>query len=91
MFDEEYERVIHPRRVGDIYLYTVRPGDNVYRIARNFNTKIEWIACMNKLDQQMMIYPDQQLYIPFYCLKDQCQWYNQEILMNYIFNGLDFS
>ena len=58
MFDEEYERVIHPRRVGDIYLYTVRPGDNVYRIARNFNTKIEWIACMNKLDQQMMIYPD---------------------------------
>lgn len=57
MFDEEYERVIHPRRVGDIYLYTVRPGDNVYRIARNFNTKIEWIACMNKLDQQ--------LYIPF--------------------------
>ena len=56
MFDEEYERVIHPRRVGDIYLYTV---------ARNFNTKIEWIACMNKLDQQMMIYPDQQLYIPF--------------------------
>ena len=55
MFDEEYERVIHPRRVGDIYLYTVR----------NFNTKIEWIACMNKLDQQMMIYPDQQLYIPF--------------------------
>ena len=62
MFDEEYERVIHPRRVGDIYLYTVRPGDNVYRIARNFNTKIEWIACMNKLDQQMMIYPDQQLY-----------------------------
>ena len=55
MFDEEYERVIHPRRVGDIYLYTVRPGDNVYRIARNFNTKIEWIACMNKLDQQMMI------------------------------------
>ena len=86
MFDEEYERVIHPRRVGDIYLYTVRPGDNVYRIARNFNTKIEWIACMNKLDQQMMIYPDQQLF-----LKDQCQWYNQEILMNYIFNGLDFS
>ena len=46
-------------------LYTVRPGDNVYRIARNFNTKIEWIACMNKLDQQMMIYPDQQLFIPF--------------------------
>ena len=58
MFEDDYERVIHPRRVGDIYLYTVRPGDNIYRIARNFNTKIEWIACMN-------IYPDQQLYIPF--------------------------
>ena len=65
MFEDDYERVFHPRRVGDIYLYTVRPGDNIYRIARNFNTKIEWIACMNKLNQQMMIYPDQQLYIPF--------------------------
>lgn len=51
MFEDDYERVIHPRRVGDIYLYTVRPGDNIYRIARNFNTKIEWIACMNKLNQ----------------------------------------
>lgn len=90
MFDEEYERVIHPRRVGDIYLYTVRPGDNVYRIARNFNTKIEWIACMNKLDQQMMITQINN-YIFLLFLKDQCQWYNQEILMNYIFNGLDFS
>ena len=38
MFEDDYERVIHPRRVGDIYLYTVRPGDNIYRIARNFNT-----------------------------------------------------
>lgn len=69
MFDEEYERVIHPRRVGDIYLYTVRPGDNVYRIARNFNTKIEWIACMNKLDQQM-IFTQINNYIFLLFLKD---------------------
>lgn len=36
MFDEEYERVIHPRRVGDIYLYTVRPGDNVLSVSKKF-------------------------------------------------------
>lgn len=65
MFEDEFDRVIHPRRIGDIYLYSVRPGDNVYRIARNFNTKIEWIACMNNLNPQMTIYPNQQLYIPF--------------------------
>ena len=65
MFEDDYERVINPRRVVDIYLYNESPVENIYRIARNFNTKIEWIACMNKLNQQMMIYPDQQLYIPF--------------------------
>ena len=46
-------------------IYQVQSYDTLENIARNFNTKIEWIACMNKLDQQMMIYPDQQLYIPF--------------------------
>ncbi|MGN1182149.1 MAG: LysM peptidoglycan-binding domain-containing protein [Faecalibacillus sp.] len=65
MFEEDLDRVTKPRRVGDIYLYRVRPGDNVYRIARNFDTKIEWIACLNGLNQNFMIYPDQQLYIPF--------------------------
>ncbi len=65
MFEDDFERVTKPRRVGDIYLYRVRPGDNVYRIARNFDTKVEWIACLNGLNRNFMIYPDQQLYIPF--------------------------
>lgn len=65
MFEDDFDRVTKPRRVGDIYLYRVRPGDNVYRIARNFDTKVEWIACLNNLNQNFMIYPDQQLYIPF--------------------------
>ena len=38
MFEENYDRVVKPRRVGDIYLYRVRPGDNIYIFAINFNT-----------------------------------------------------
>lgn len=53
-----------PRRVGDIFMYRVRAGDNVYRIARMFNTKIEYIACMNGLNSQFMLQPDQELLIP---------------------------
>lgn len=65
MFENQYERTLKPKKVGDVYLYRVKAGDNIYRIARNFDTKIEWIACMNGLNEQFMIYPNQQLYIPY--------------------------
>ena len=65
MFEDQYDRAVKPRRVGDIYLCRVKAGDNIYRIARNFDTRVEWIACMNGLNEQFMIYPNQQLYIPF--------------------------
>lgn len=51
-------------KVGDIYLYNVKAGDNVYRIARMFNTRVEFIVCMNNLDNEMKIYPNQRLFIP---------------------------
>lgn len=65
MFEDQYDRAPKPKKVGDIYLYRVKAGDNLYRIARYFDTKIEWIACLNGLNEQFMIYPNQQLYIPY--------------------------
>lgn len=59
----ENERVTHPR-VGEIILYTVSKGDNVYRLAKTFNSEVEWIQAMNHLNEDMLLQIDQQLLIP---------------------------
>ena len=73
MYDELYEgdcqrnqppRPPRPRKVGDIFLYQVRPGDNVFRLARMFNSTVDFIRCMNNLNNQMMIFPGQNLLVP---------------------------
>lgn len=51
-------------KVGEIYLYTVNRGDNVYAIARRFNADMQHIKDMNQLDDAAMIYPGQTLLIP---------------------------
>ena len=47
-----------------IILYTVNKGDNVYRLAKTFNSEVPWIRCMNNLNEDMLIHPNQQLMIP---------------------------
>lgn len=59
----EDERVVYPR-VGSIIMYRVKRGDNVYRLAKVFGSEVEWIKCMNRLDEQMLIHPHQELMIP---------------------------
>ena len=56
LFDRRPMPTVAPK-VGDIFLYTVNRGDNVYAIARRFKN-------MNSLDDKMMIYPGQQLLVP---------------------------
>ncbi len=51
-------------KVGEIVLYTVNKGDNVYRISQMFNTDPELIRCMNKLNDEFFINTNQQLLIP---------------------------
>jgi LysM repeat protein len=62
-FYNQYKRQGFPR-VGEIVLYTVKQGDNPYRIGQNFNTDYKWILAMNNLDKDDFIYPNQQLLIP---------------------------
>ena len=66
----EDERVSYPR-VGEIFLYTVNKGDNVYRIAKTFNSQVAWIQAMNNLDKDSRIFPNQQLLIPVLYQKPQ--------------------
>lgn len=51
-------------KVGEIYLYTVNRGDNVYAIARRFNANMQHIKDMNQLNDEALIYPGQTLLIP---------------------------
>ena len=61
MYDNE--RVSYPR-VGEIILYHVNPGDNVYRLAKTFHSEVEWIKIMNGLNDDFMIRTNQELIIP---------------------------
>lgn len=59
----ENERVAYPK-VGEIILYTVQRGDNVYRLSKIFNSEASWIQVMNHLNKNFDIQPNQQLLIP---------------------------
>ena len=63
LFDRQAAPIVAPK-VGDIFLYTVSRGDNVYAIARRFNTRINYIKNMNDLEDNLLIFPSQQLLIP---------------------------
>jgi len=45
------------------YIYTVRPGDTVYSIARSHNTTVESIMKYNYIESDYTLYPGQQLVI----------------------------
>ncbi|MEG0367444.1 MAG: LysM peptidoglycan-binding domain-containing protein, partial [Coprobacillus sp.] len=68
----ENERVTYPK-VGEIIVYTVNKGDNVYRIAKTFQSEVSWIQVMNNLNKDFMIHPDQQLLIPVLYQQQQVQ------------------
>jgi LysM repeat protein len=43
--------------------YTVRPGDSLGKIARENNSRVQWIRDANRLANDL-IYPNQQLFVP---------------------------
>lgn len=57
--------------VGKIYVYDVRRGDNLYAIARRFNTTVEFIKNMNQLGTHGGLQPGQKLLIPVLYKKPQ--------------------
>ena len=75
-YDDE-ERVRFPR-VGEIILYTVNKGDNVYRLAKTFNSNISWIQVMNNLNENSLINENQQLLLPVMYRKMQPQPYQRQ-------------
>lgn len=50
--------------VGNIFMYTVRRGDNLYAISRRYGTSPQIIACMNRINMNGKLFIGQKLYIP---------------------------
>ncbi len=55
--------LIIPQSPPEAIIYTVRPGDTVYLIARRFGTSIQNIVMFNYLTNPDLIYPGQQLVV----------------------------
>lgn len=45
-------------------IYFVKPGDTLWKIAKQFKSKVEDIAKINEIEDENKIYAGQQLYIP---------------------------
>lgn len=45
-------------------IYFVKPGDTLWKIAKQFRSRVEDITRVNKIEDENKIYPGQQLYIP---------------------------
>ena len=46
--------------------YTIKRGDNLYQIAKNYNVNPSLLAALNGLDLNEFIYPNQVIMVPKY-------------------------
>lgn len=76
MYMYDQQRAGNPR-IGEIILYTVQKGDNVYRLAKVFRSQVNWIQVMNNLNNDFLIYPNQELMIPV-LYEQQAQSYQRQ-------------
>ncbi|WP_425449856.1 LysM peptidoglycan-binding domain-containing protein [Dethiothermospora halolimnae] len=60
------QNLIIPYSPPEAIIYTVKPGDTLYAIAKEYNAKIDVILDFNYLPNPDVIYPGQQLVIPPY-------------------------
>lgn len=59
------QRLYIPTQGGQRIVYTVRPGDTLYRIAQRYNTTVESIMALNNLTSTVILV-GQRLVIPLY-------------------------
>ncbi|WP_315119888.1 LysM peptidoglycan-binding domain-containing protein [uncultured Clostridium sp.] len=57
------QRIIIPWSPPRAIIYTVRPGDSLYSIARKYGTSVRNLIMFNYLTPPYTIYPNQQLVV----------------------------
>lgn len=58
------EFIVVPSSDELFYNYVVKKGDNLYKIASNYNITVNDLALLNGLDVDEYIYPGQMLIVP---------------------------
>ena len=62
---EEGNQIIVPANQNNPYTYyTVKKGDNIYQIAKKYDTNFDLLLKINGLDKDDYIYPNQTIIIP---------------------------
>lgn len=57
--------IVVPREENKLFeSYTVKKGDSVYSIAKDYNTELETLLLLNGLNKDEYIYPNQELMVP---------------------------
>lgn len=54
------------KEIYSIVIYFVKPGDSLWKIAKQFGSTVSDIVRVNKIEDENKIYPGQQLFIPKY-------------------------
>ena len=57
------QKITVPYSPPEAIIYTVKPGDTLFSIARRYNTLVQNLIDFNYLDQPDLIYPGQQLVV----------------------------
>lgn len=57
------QKIVIPLSPPEAIIYTVKPGDSVYRIAMKYGTYVNNIIMFNYLTPPYVIYPGQQLVV----------------------------
>ena len=53
-----------PDDIYSMVIYFVKPGDTLWKIAKKFRSRVEDIARVNNIEDENLIHPGKQLYIP---------------------------
>lgn len=57
------QKIVIPLSPPEAIIYTVKPGDTLYRIARKYGTLVNNLILFNYLAPPYIIYPGQQLVV----------------------------
>ena len=66
MIDEVNIDETRSKEIYSIIIYFVKPGDTLWKIAKEFRSTVADIVRVNKIEDENKIYPGQQLFIPKY-------------------------
>ncbi|WP_251861421.1 LysM peptidoglycan-binding domain-containing protein [Clostridium sp. Marseille-Q2269] len=58
-----FQQIVIPWSPPETVIYTVRPGDSLYSIAKKFGTSIKELVMFNYLTPPYVIYPNQHLVV----------------------------